>query len=64
MEMKRWIVLLVLHSDTVKKVSNFPVPSRDVINQTLPSGEYFNYSRPGRVTSRLETGKSLTFFTV
>ncbi len=32
---------------------------------TLPGREYFNYSRPGRVwlvTSRLGTGKSLTFF--
>jgi hypothetical protein len=29
------------------------------------AGKYFNYSRPGRVwsvTSRLETGKQLTFF--
>ncbi len=50
---------------TVKKVSHFPVLSRDVINQTLPSRELLNYSRPGRVwlvTSRLGTGKSITFF--
>ncbi len=26
---------------TVKKVSDFPVPSRDVANQTLPGGEFF-----------------------
>ena len=26
----------------------FPVPSRDVTNQTLPGREKFNYSRPGR----------------
>ncbi len=35
--------------------SGFPVPSRDVTNQTLPGREKFNYSRPGRlwsVTSR------------
>ncbi len=38
---------------------------RDVTNQTLPSREKFYYSWPGRVwflTSRLVTGKSLTFF--
>jgi hypothetical protein len=34
---------------TVKKVTNFPVPRRDLTNQTL-------------VASRLGTGKSLTFF--
>ncbi len=52
---------------TVKKVSGFPVPSRDVTDQTLPGWELLNYSRPGRVwsvTSRLETGKPLTFCTV
>ncbi len=46
---------------TVKKVCNFPVPSRDVTKQTLSS----HYSLPGRVwlvTSRLGTGKLLTFF--
>jgi hypothetical protein len=50
---------------TVKKVTYFPVPSRDVTNQTLPGREQFNYSRPWRVwlvTSRLGRGKSLTFF--
>jgi hypothetical protein len=50
---------------TVKKVSDFPIPSRDVTYQTLSGGEYFNYSRPRRVwlvTSRLGTGKTLTFF--
>jgi hypothetical protein len=53
------------HIYTVKKVSDFPVPSRDVTNQTLSGGEQFNYSRPGRVwlvTSQLGTGKSLAFF--
>ncbi len=48
----------------VKKVIVFPVPSRDVTNQTLPGGEKFNYSRAGRVwllTFQLGTGKSLTF---
>jgi hypothetical protein len=50
---------------TVKKVCGFPVPSRDVTNQTLPGWEYFNYTRPERVrlvTSRLGTGKSINFF--
>jgi hypothetical protein len=32
-----------------KKVSGFPVPSRDVTDQTLPGRELLNYSRPGRV---------------
>jgi hypothetical protein len=30
---------LVEESDIVKKVSDFPVPSLDVINQTLPGRE-------------------------
>jgi hypothetical protein len=50
---------------TVKKVIIFPVPSRDVTNQTLPDREKFNNSRPGRVwlvTSRLGTGKHRTSF--
>jgi hypothetical protein len=37
------------------KVSDFPIPSRDVTNQTLPGRELFHYSRLGM-------GKSLTFF--
>ncbi len=52
-------------SYTVKKVSDIPVPSRDVTCQTLPGREYSFYYRPGRVwlvTSRLGTGMSLTFF--
>jgi hypothetical protein len=50
---------------TVKKVIVFPVPSRDVTNQTLTCREKFNNSLPGRVwlvTSRLGTGKTITFF--
>ncbi len=50
---------------TVKKFNDFPVCSQDVTNQTLHGREKFIYSRPGRVwfvTSRLGTGKSLTFF--
>ncbi len=50
-----------------KKVSDFPVPSRDVTNQTLPGRESFYYSRPGRVwlvTPWLGTVKFLPFFTV
>jgi hypothetical protein len=49
---------------TVKKVSGFPFP-RDVTDQTLPGREKLNYSHPGRLrsmTSRLGTGKLLTFF--
>ncbi len=45
---------------TVKKVIGFPVTSREVTNQTLPPS-----SRPGRVwlvTSRLVSGKPITFF--
>ncbi len=34
---------------TVKKISDFPVPSRDVIYQTLPGREFLNFSQPGRV---------------
>jgi hypothetical protein len=34
---------------TVKKVTYFPISSRDVTYQTLPGWEYSNYSRPGRV---------------
>ncbi len=55
----------VLRSIHCKKVCHFPVPSRDVTNQTLSGREKLNYSRPGRVwsvTSRLETGKRLTLF--
>ncbi len=43
-------------SSMEKKVSDFPAPSRDVTNQTLPGREEFDYFRPGRVwlvTSRL-----------
>ncbi len=55
----------ILVHNTVKKVSDFPVSSRDVTNQTLPGREKLNYSPPGRVwlvTSRLGMRKSLTFF--
>ncbi len=49
---------------TVKKVTDFSVPGRDVSNQTLPGLELFNYSPPEKVwlvTSRPGTGKSVTF---
>ena len=52
---------------TVKNVIDFPVLSRDVTNQTLPGRKLLNYSlleRVWLVTSRLDTGKSLTLFTV
>jgi hypothetical protein len=48
-----------------KKLAIFPVPRRDVTSQTLLGREQLNYSRPGMVwlvTSRLGTGKSLTYF--
>jgi hypothetical protein len=46
---------------TVKKVTDFPVPSRDVTYQTLLEGN--NLIIPAaRETSRLGTGKSLTLF--
>ncbi len=49
---------------TVKKVIVFPVPSRDVTNQTLSGREKFKNSRPGTVwlvTSRLGPGKTIIF---
>ncbi len=51
----------------VRFVCDFPGPSRDVTNQTLPGMETFNYSQPGSVwlvTFRLGTWKSQTFLTV
>jgi hypothetical protein len=47
-----WVarILGFFPSLTVKKFNDFPVTSRDVTNQTL------------RVTFRLVTGKSITFF--
>ncbi len=61
-----WVYFLPVKANTiwlysVKKVILFPVPSRDVTNQSLPGRELLNYSRPGRVwlvTSRLGTGKT------
>jgi|688.fasta_scaffold537622_1 hypothetical protein len=50
---------------TVKKVIIFPVPSRDVTNQTLSGRELLNYSWPVRVwlvTKRLRAGKTIIFF--
>jgi hypothetical protein len=47
-----------------KKISDFPVPSRDVTNQTLSGREKFCYSPPGRVclvTSRLGWENSPSF---
>ncbi len=49
----------------LKKLIDFPVPSRDVTNQTLPGQKLLNYSRSKRVwsvTSRLGTGKQEPFF--
>jgi hypothetical protein len=57
--------IYTVHKYTVKKVTDFPVPSRDVTNQTLSGREKLKYFRPVRVwlvTSRLGTGKSPTFF--
>jgi hypothetical protein len=44
-------VLAVLGREryTVKKGYPFPVPSRDVTNQTFTGRELFKYFRPGRV---------------
>jgi hypothetical protein len=51
---------------TVKKVNDFPVPSRDVTHTKLSlARKNLYFSCPARVwlvTSRLGTGKSLTFF--
>jgi hypothetical protein len=50
---------------TVKKVSDFHFPSRDITIQTLPGRELLNYSRPGRVfkvTSRLGRENRKPFF--
>ncbi len=58
------VALNCLTKYTVKIFNDFPVPSRDVTNQTLPGQEQLNYSRPGRVwlvTSQLGTGKAVTF---
>jgi hypothetical protein len=38
---------IALYIHCKKKVGGFPVPSGDVTYQTLPGGEYFDYSRPG-----------------
>jgi hypothetical protein len=53
-------IQLIHITHTVKKVIVFPVPSRDVTNQTFPDQELLNYSLPGRVwlvTSRLTREK-------
>ncbi len=42
---------------TVKKVNDFPVPSRDVTNQTLPGREWVLLA-----TSRLGKRKTITYF--
>jgi hypothetical protein len=48
-------------SSTVKKVSYFPIPSRDVTNQTLPPAGSALF-RVWLASSRLGTGASLTLF--
>jgi hypothetical protein len=50
-------------SYTVKKVIAFPVPSRDVTNKLSLGGNNFIIPAQGEwlVTSRLGTGKSITF---
>ncbi len=50
-----------------KNLSYFPSPAGMSLTKTLPGRELLNYSLPGRdwlVTSRLGTGKTITFFTV
>jgi hypothetical protein len=46
------------------KVRDFPVPSRDVTTKLSLAGNNFIIPRQGEVvgTSRMGTGKSLTFF--
>jgi hypothetical protein len=50
---RRILILFTITTQTLKnkgkKVNDFPVPSRDVTDQTLPGQEKLNYSRPGRV---------------
>ncbi len=41
-------LLQLITGTLLKKVNDFPVPSRDVTNQTLYGREWLNYSRPGR----------------
>jgi hypothetical protein len=56
---------IVLNKYCKKKVSYFPVPSWDVIYQTLSGVEYFNYSRPGEsLVSDVLAGDGKIFFTV
>ncbi len=45
----RKTVYPILPYTVKKKVSHFPVPSRDVTHQTFPGRELINYSMPGRV---------------
>ncbi len=52
-QLKKQRYLIISWSYTVKKVSDFSVPTRDVTNQTLPGEEEFNNSRPGRVSDIL-----------
>ncbi len=50
-----------------KKVDDFPVPSRDVTNQTVSGREKLNYSRPGESLVGdipAEDRKILNLFTV
>jgi hypothetical protein len=57
--------LIIRGHYTVKKFIDFPVPSLDVTDQTLPGREKLNYSRPLRVwlvTPRLGTGKNRNLF--
>ncbi len=62
----KWTICCIYDTGyTVKKDCHFPIPSRDVTDQTLPGREYFNFSRPGRVwsvTSRLGNGKIVNLF--
>jgi hypothetical protein len=54
-------------SYTLKKVIDFPVPSRNVTNQTLPDWELKTYSRPRRVwyvTSQMGTKELITLTVV
>ncbi len=64
---EKLIYFLCLINCTVKKVIVFPVPNRDVMNQSLRGRKKFYNSRPGRVwlvTYRLQGRENRTLFRV
>ncbi len=57
-KLKKVVIILtvLMASHTVIKVSDFPVPSQDATDQTLPGREYFNYSRPESLVGDIPAG--------